>query len=302
MLNIPNQYPSVAYPVSDRVLLKKSEEEIMGLEPHPLANKFPWMNDYEYQAFKHGIKESGYDNRHPITMYEGKILDGRHRWKACVELGVEPVFENFKENGRTAIRFVIDENLSRRHLNTAQRAVTSLALYDETKEMFMVKDYKGIPSEHKGECNVNRAKYVAKVFGVGRSSVQSALRVRRHCPHLIKDIMDAKMTLFQALKRAPKIRTTKQFVEDKMAAKAMKEFDPSSLVMPLVYDSYEKFMGDHRRALNDAGYIMQIVMCSRKIHVQVIKQGQNFKPWGNARCEYDYRLAVVAAMRGIEKI
>lgn len=300
MSHLHNQYPSVAYPVSDRVLLKKSKEKTLKLEPHPIANKLPWMNEDEYRSFKDGIKEHGYDKRHPITIYEGKILDGRHRWKACKELGIEPVFENFKENGRTALRFVIDENVNRRHLNTSQRTVTSLFLYDDIKSLFLSKNYKGKDTEFKDQCNRNRAKHVAKIFGVGRSSVEAALRIRKHCPDLLAEIMSGNLTLAKAVKQAPKVGRIKEIQYDALALQALKEFDPSSMTMPVVYDSYEKFMGDHRRTLNDAGYMMQVVMCSRKIYVQIIKQNEHFKPWGNVRSEHDYRLAVVAAMRGIK--
>ena len=45
--------------------------------PHELALVFPPMTESEFAAFKEDIREHG--QHEPITLYEGKILDGLHR-------------------------------------------------------------------------------------------------------------------------------------------------------------------------------------------------------------------------------
>lgn len=50
-----------------------------------------------------------------------QIIDGRNRYLACVEVGVDPVFRAYE--GSDPLRFVIDQNINRRHLGTAQRAL-----------------------------------------------------------------------------------------------------------------------------------------------------------------------------------
>jgi hypothetical protein len=57
----------------------------------------------------------------PITLYEGKVLDGRNRWRACEIAGVEP--KTVPYVGDNALGFVISRNLRRRHLDTSQRAM-----------------------------------------------------------------------------------------------------------------------------------------------------------------------------------
>ena len=53
---------------------------------HPLADLFPAMPPAEYDALLDSIRANG--QREPITLHrDGRILDGRHRERACEELG-----------------------------------------------------------------------------------------------------------------------------------------------------------------------------------------------------------------------
>ena len=53
---------------------------------HPVAKLFPRMPEDEFEGLCADIKEHGV--RQPILVHEGEILDGRHRWKACEQLGI----------------------------------------------------------------------------------------------------------------------------------------------------------------------------------------------------------------------
>jgi len=89
------------------------------MEAHKFADIFPMIEGEELERLKQDIKESGL--LQPIVLFEGKILDGRNRYKACKEIGIEPNFQEYK--GEKPLEFVISLNLKRRHLNTGQRAV-----------------------------------------------------------------------------------------------------------------------------------------------------------------------------------
>lgn len=89
---------------------------------HPLALLFPQMGEAEYQVLKDNIKKNGLTD--PITLHEGMILDGRHRYQVCGELGIEPRFEDF--GGESPVEFVYSRNLTRRHLDKSQRAAIAL--------------------------------------------------------------------------------------------------------------------------------------------------------------------------------
>src|SRR5262249_13050731 len=64
--------------------------------------------------------------REPIVLFEGKILDGRSRYRACIEAGVEPTFTVYQ--GDDPIAYVISLNLRRRHLDESQRAMVAAKL------------------------------------------------------------------------------------------------------------------------------------------------------------------------------
>jgi|ERR1700720_4108491 hypothetical protein len=60
-------------------------ETYCGLEVHELVLVIPKMSEAEYQLLKTDIAENGL--RDQIIIYEGRILDGRHRAQALDELG-----------------------------------------------------------------------------------------------------------------------------------------------------------------------------------------------------------------------
>ncbi|MBN1329302.1 MAG: ParB N-terminal domain-containing protein [Candidatus Heimdallarchaeota archaeon] len=94
---------------------------------HEAANIFPMMAYEEYQGLKKDISENGLLD--PIILFEKKILDGRNRYKACEELGLE--IKTISLNGDTEpIGFVLSKNLHRRHLTTAQKAEIALLILE----------------------------------------------------------------------------------------------------------------------------------------------------------------------------
>lgn len=86
---------------------------------HPLAERYPLMGEGEYEAFRLDIGARGLLN--PIWLYEGRILDGRNRLRACREAGVDPVFAEFEGTEEEAAAFVDSQNLHRRHLTAEFR-------------------------------------------------------------------------------------------------------------------------------------------------------------------------------------
>src|SRR5262249_34703483 len=61
------------------------------------------------------------NQRETIKLLDGKILDGRNRYRVCLELGIEPRTEDLPP-ATDPLDYVLDVNLHRRHLTDVQRA------------------------------------------------------------------------------------------------------------------------------------------------------------------------------------
>lgn len=88
---------------------------------HELANVFPLIEGDEFAGLVADIGKQGL--LEAIVLLDGKILDGRNRYRACVEAGVEPHFEEF--DGEDPVAFVVSKNVARRHLDESQRAMAA---------------------------------------------------------------------------------------------------------------------------------------------------------------------------------
>ena len=95
------------------------------LDFHPACLLFPQLSDNELEDLAADIQRNGL--LHAIVLCQGKILDGRNRYLACLKAGVEPQFVEWNGQG-SPITWVISENLVRRHLTSSQRAVVALDL------------------------------------------------------------------------------------------------------------------------------------------------------------------------------
>jgi len=95
-------------------------------EFHELCCIFPRCSDAELELLISDIRENGLQI--PITLYEGKILDGRNRYLACQMLNKEPEYIEF--DGDSPLTFVISRNLCRRHLSESQRAMVAAAIIE----------------------------------------------------------------------------------------------------------------------------------------------------------------------------
>ena len=86
---------------------------------HDVASMFPPMTADEYAALVDDVRANG--QRDPIWTYNGEVIDGRHRLRACEDLGIEPTTREWSGEG-SLVAFVLSLNLHRRSLTASQRA------------------------------------------------------------------------------------------------------------------------------------------------------------------------------------
>ncbi len=70
-------------------------------------NIFPEAKTEDYERLKQDIEANGYDSSQPIILYQGDILDGWNRQKACNELKAKPTYETFQGTDEEAIRYMM---------------------------------------------------------------------------------------------------------------------------------------------------------------------------------------------------
>lgn len=90
----------------------------VGIRWHEYCTLFPEMEPSAFAELKADIKKNGV--LEPIVFLHDAILDGRNRYLAARELGIE--YPRVEFTGEDALAFVLAKNLSRRHLTDRQRA------------------------------------------------------------------------------------------------------------------------------------------------------------------------------------
>lgn len=86
---------------------------------HPLSKLYPLMGGEEFAALCSDVESNGLQQS--IVLFQGQILDGRNRDRACAATGTSRSFVEFTGTEAEAEVFVDSANLYRRHLTPEQR-------------------------------------------------------------------------------------------------------------------------------------------------------------------------------------
>lgn len=176
---------------------------------HEFAKKMPTMTAEEERELQDHIDKHG--QIEDVVLYEGKILDGRHRAKVCAKLGKKLRYIKFDELPKSVreagpLAFVIAKNLKRRHLTTRQRSMIAAELEElfakETKERESARK-KGLASNEASQRNGEvvrgkSAERAAAVMGVSRASVERAKKLKAESPAKFEQVKAGKITVGKA--------------------------------------------------------------------------------------------------------
>lgn len=143
------------------------------LDDHPLACIFPLMAEADLAALADDIAANGL--RDPVWLYEGRILDGRNRYRACVRKGIDQRVEHYR--GADPLGFVISKNLHRRHLTESQRAMVAANIAEALSRQLAGKSTGGRPTERAGEAVREAA---AEMVNSSEQGVRRAMQVKAH--------------------------------------------------------------------------------------------------------------------------
>jgi hypothetical protein len=92
---------------------------ICGYPIHPACDVLPMMPEAALEEMAEDIRR--YGQQQPVVLYQGQVLDGRNRLRACELAGVTPEVREW--TGTDPIRWVLSLNFHRRHLTEDQKSV-----------------------------------------------------------------------------------------------------------------------------------------------------------------------------------
>jgi type IV secretory pathway VirB10-like protein len=142
----------------------------MQYEQHPLSSAFPCMSDDDYEALRDSIESIGVQN--PITLYEGMVLDGWHRYQAACELVMDCPSAELSA-WLDPRDFVLAQNKTRRHITAMQLAISATEVYAWRSA--------GNPVKPAGPAALTKTvKELAEIAGVSERSIRQAKSVHTH--------------------------------------------------------------------------------------------------------------------------
>ena len=174
------------------------------MQAHSVANLFPMMNNDEYAALVADIHQHG--QREPIWLLDNQILDGRNRWQACCDLGIQPITREYTGPTDMAalVGFVVSLNLKRRHLDKGQLAFVALdiekALAEEAKARQGARNdiTEIFPESRAGEARAQ----AAEIVGTNAHYVSDAKKIAQQAPDLAEQVKRGAISLPEAKKLA----------------------------------------------------------------------------------------------------
>jgi len=162
---------------------------------HEYADIFPMLSLEELDTLAADIAANGL--LEPITLYEGKVLDGRNRYVACLNVAVDPRFTQY--TGDDPLGFVVSKNLHRRQLTSSQRAVVALEVERhialrgrDNQSTQTTQGYQRIDNP------VDALRDAADLVGTNRQYVSDAKKIAAQAPELIPQIASGAMTIPEA--------------------------------------------------------------------------------------------------------
>lgn len=111
---------------------------------HPLADAWPLLEGEAFDKLVEDIKTHGL--RNPINIdADKKIVDGRNRYRACIDAGVDPKFKMVLLKTSDQVEaFIASQNKHRRHMTADQLSDVMQKMRDEGKSLRQIERETGV--------------------------------------------------------------------------------------------------------------------------------------------------------------
>lgn len=179
-------------------MVDEGKQEAREIEFHHYSKIFPLADAERLTELAEDMRR--YGQHEPIVLFEGKILDGRNRYRACVLGGVEPKFVKFEEihSGEDALEWLILKNTSERPMTKAQLAAAALDLLNIKAGGV----YEKMEQNSSRDEAVAEIKQAANFTGAGFSSVERLVSIQKRRPDLIEQVRAGTISISQASRDA----------------------------------------------------------------------------------------------------
>jgi hypothetical protein len=201
-------------------------------------NIFPEAKPEDYARLIDDIQANGYDQDQPVIIYQGAILDGWNRNKACIELMIKPPTKEFVGSDLEAIQFVMRTN-KRRNLSSAQWATIAVeaeevmsaiaAVTDEERrkiQAISLRETNGqkvmravnfmnsvcnkelLQTQKRDPNEKATATKAAEIFGTNRTYINQATKIQKASLEVFAKVKAGTMTMQDATKAVRAIPTS----------------------------------------------------------------------------------------------
>ncbi|AXC50043.1 hypothetical protein DRW48_10380 [Paracoccus suum] len=157
---------------------------------HDYANLFPMLDAAAQDRLRDDIRQFGV--REPIVLFNGRILDGRNRYMAARDLGLEFPVADYAGTDAEALAYVLSTNLHRRHLTESQRAAVAAKLANMPQ---------GARTDLEPSANLRKVSTAeaATMLNVGTRTVEAAKAVLDHgAPELAAQVESGEVAVSAA--------------------------------------------------------------------------------------------------------
>ena len=199
-------------------------------------NIFPEMQIEDFERLKSDLQKNNFDSKQPIYLYQNEIIDGWNRQKACLLLGINPVYKEFIGSDTDAINFVMRTN-KRRNLNSSQWAciaseadelikiiseqvekerrkkqAESQKKIEKTESIFIEKKpiTELIPQQPKPK--IETRKIIADTFNTNERYISDATKLKENKPEVFEQVKSGLKTLTE-VKKEEKIQQRTELIE-----------------------------------------------------------------------------------------
>lgn len=211
------------------------------MERHPLSAAFPDMSKEEYGELLLSVKEIGIQN--PIVLFEDKIIDGWHRYRASLDLDVDCPFVDLPETSNPR-SYVIAQNATRRNLTKSQIAISVVAV-NAWHPSGAKGNLKDAPEEHLQEKTIDEMAEMAKT---SRTTIRKAKTIMAQAvPEVVEAVKSGKVGISKASAIASLNKDKQVEALSKVGSEIKKESDVPYDVAP---EDDEIAMNNERQRLD----------------------------------------------------